>query len=233
MLPIAIDRNARLSMTLQIQLAIRERIQDGTLHAGVRLPSSRRLAEDLGVSRGVVVQAYEQLTAEGHLQAAQGSGTRVATHLPRLSGGATEPAGNPDVRYDLRVDAASSALFPSREWLRAYEHVGQSISGAGSRRHPLGAPELREELAAYLGRSRGVLASAAEVAVSVRRVERVRAGTGGSLRCVKNERGTVGMPCPRGPSVVGPGTPPSPEPGRGSGAGGTRTHGRRIMSPLL
>ncbi|MFG2877737.1 PLP-dependent aminotransferase family protein [Streptomyces sp. NPDC048337] len=166
MLPIAINRKLSLPITTQIQAAIRERIKDGTLHPGVRLPSSRNLAGDLGVSRSVVVQAYEQLVAGGYLRSTQGSGTRVATHLPRRDRGAAEPARRAEARYDLRVDATSSALFPSREWLRAYEYVGQSIGGAGTRRYPLGVPELREELAAYLGRSRGVLTTAAEIAVT-------------------------------------------------------------------
>ncbi|MEV4114446.1 PLP-dependent aminotransferase family protein [Nonomuraea sp. NPDC049695] len=166
MLPITIDRKSRLPMTAQIQSAIRGRIQDGTLHPGVRLPSSRDLAEDLGVSRSVVVQAYGQLIAEGYLRATQGSGTRVATHLPRLGRAALEPIRSAEARFDLRVDATSTVLFPSREWLQAYEHVGLSIGEPGPQRHPLGVPELRAELAAYLGRSRGVLATAAEVAVT-------------------------------------------------------------------
>ncbi|MFH9294465.1 PLP-dependent aminotransferase family protein [Streptomyces sp. NPDC017520] len=153
-------------MTTQIQAAIRERIKDGTLHPGVRLPSSRNLAEDLGVSRSVVVQAYEQLVAGGYLRSAQGSGTRVATHLSRLDRGTAEPARCAEARHDLRVGATSSALFPSREWLRSYECVGQSIGGVGPQWHPLGVPELRERLAAYLGRSRGLLTTAAGVAVT-------------------------------------------------------------------
>jgi GntR family transcriptional regulator / MocR family aminotransferase len=166
MLPIAINRKLPLSMTTQIQAVIRERIKDGTLHPGVRLPSSRILAGDLGVSRSVVVQAYEQLIAGGYLRATQGSGTRVATHLPPPDHGTAEPAKRAEARYDLRADATNSALFPSREWLRAYEYVGQSIGGAGPRPQPFGVPELREELAAYLGRSRGVLTTAADVAVT-------------------------------------------------------------------
>ncbi|MFE0154490.1 PLP-dependent aminotransferase family protein [Nonomuraea sp. NPDC059007] len=152
---------------MQIQSAIRGRVQDGTLHPGVRLPSSRDLAEDLGVSRSVVVQAYAQLSAEGYLRSMQGSGTRVATHLPQLGRVAAVPAGGAEARFDLRVDATSTVLFPSREWLQAYEHVGRSIGEPGPRRHPLGVPELRAELAAYLGRSRGVLAAAEQVALTV------------------------------------------------------------------
>lgn len=166
MLPIAIDRDSRSSMTAQIQSAIRGRIQDGTLHPGVRLPSSRDLAADLEVSRSVVVQAYEQLTAEGYLRSAQGSGTRVATHLPYTRRVAVEPAGGADARFDLRLDATSTMFFPRREWLSAYQHVVESIGGAGPRQPPLGVPELRTELAAYLGRSRGVLATAADIIVT-------------------------------------------------------------------
>ncbi|QIZ36546.1 PLP-dependent aminotransferase family protein [Saccharopolyspora sp. ASAGF58] len=167
MLPIAIDRKSPLSLTVQIRSVIRERIWDGTLHPGVRLPSSRDLAADLGVSRSVVVQAYEQLIAEGYLRATQGSGTRVATHLPHLGRVAVEqPTGTADARFDLRVDATSTEFFPAREWLKAYQGVVRSIGGPGPWRRPLGVPELRSELAAYLGRSRGVQATAAEVVVT-------------------------------------------------------------------
>ncbi|UUV31897.1 PLP-dependent aminotransferase family protein [Amycolatopsis roodepoortensis] len=167
MLPITIDRDSPLSLTAQVESAIRERITDSTLHQGVRLPSSRTLAADLGVSRGVVVQAYEQLIAEGYLRATQGSGTQVATHLPRLgTAGARRPSELVDVRFDLRVDATSTAFFPEREWLHAYRHMARSIGGTGPRRHPLGVAELRTELAAYLGRSRGVLTGASEVVVA-------------------------------------------------------------------
>ncbi|MGA6168347.1 PLP-dependent aminotransferase family protein [Amycolatopsis magusensis] len=166
MLPIAIDRESRLPMAAQIQSTIRERIQDGTLHPGVRLPSSRDLAGDLGVSRSVAVRAYEQLIAEGYLRATQGAGTRVATHLPHPGRASPQPAGSAEARFDLRVGATSTVFFPAREWLQAYEHVGRSIGGAGPRRHPLGVPELRAELAAWLGRSRGVLVTADEVALT-------------------------------------------------------------------
>ncbi|MEU5697203.1 PLP-dependent aminotransferase family protein [Actinosynnema sp. NPDC020468] len=153
-------------MAAQIQSVVRERILDGTLHGGARLPSSRDLAEDLGVSRSVVVQAYEQLIVGGYLRAAQGSGTRVATHLPRPRRAPVEPNAATGVRFDLRVDATSMELFPSREWLQSYQHVVRSIGGVGPRRHQLGDPALRTELAAYLGRSRGVLATGAEVVVT-------------------------------------------------------------------
>jgi GntR family transcriptional regulator / MocR family aminotransferase len=64
----------------QLRLALRHAIADGVLNPGTRLPSTRALAADLGVSRGLVVEVDEQLTAEGWLTARHGSGTVVATH---------------------------------------------------------------------------------------------------------------------------------------------------------
>src|ERR1700685_1995056 len=62
----------------QLEAAIRERVRSGRLTPGLRLPSSRGLAAQLGVSRGVVIEAYAQLSAEGYLTASQGAPTRVA-----------------------------------------------------------------------------------------------------------------------------------------------------------
>ena len=61
-----------------LEAALRDAIRSGRLHPGARLPGSRSLAADLGISRGTVVQAYTQLIAEGWLTGTTGSGTRVA-----------------------------------------------------------------------------------------------------------------------------------------------------------
>src|SRR5688572_31239593 len=74
---VTLDRGAG-PLGLQIQDQLRAAIRDRRLGAGERMPSTRRLAELLGVSRGTVVDAYEQLLAEGYLESAVGSGTRVA-----------------------------------------------------------------------------------------------------------------------------------------------------------
>ncbi|MFC4058364.1 PLP-dependent aminotransferase family protein [Planomonospora corallina] len=76
----------------QITRELREAVRRGRLAAGARLPASRELARDLGVSRGVVVEAYEQLTAEGFLVAKVGSGTRVA---PAAARSAAVPVSGP------------------------------------------------------------------------------------------------------------------------------------------
>src|ERR1700712_1510027 len=81
-LMIALDRNGA-ALALQIQEHLRIAIREGRLVAGERLPSTRRLAEHLRVSRGTVVEVYEQLVAEGYIDSAVGSGTRVA-RIPGL-----------------------------------------------------------------------------------------------------------------------------------------------------
>ncbi|MEU8783832.1 PLP-dependent aminotransferase family protein [Streptomyces sp. NPDC048637] len=156
---IDVTRDSGLPLTTQIQETLKQEITDGALHPGTRLPSSRQLAEDLGVSRSVVVEAYGQLIAEGYLEALQGSGTRVAPHLssahkvPTLLDG----GGAPSVRWDLRTGGAGAGSFPQREWLAAYQGVLQRMDRRDFGYPQVsGVPALRGELARYLGRVRGV-----------------------------------------------------------------------------
>ena len=78
-LALALDRSADVSLGHQVQEALRRAIRSGTLRSGERLPSTRQLADQLGISRGLVVSAYEQLLAEGYVVSTVGSGTRVAS----------------------------------------------------------------------------------------------------------------------------------------------------------
>ncbi|MFC7650222.1 GntR family transcriptional regulator [Streptosporangium lutulentum] len=75
-----------------MEAALREAVRSGRLTAGTRLPGTRSLSADLGLSRGTVVQVYTQLIAEGWLTGAHGSGTRVAAVLPES--GIGEAAGH-------------------------------------------------------------------------------------------------------------------------------------------
>ncbi|MFG3107554.1 MocR-like pyridoxine biosynthesis transcription factor PdxR [Streptomyces tendae] len=172
-----VARNAGESLTSQIQRFIKREIADGVLHPGTRLPSSRRLAGDLDVSRSVVVEAYEQLAAEGYLEAAAGSGTRVvgrpghrrAAGPALLDEGPGGVRAAPAVRWDLRTGGDNVPDFPRREWLLCYQRVlGPAGPGAraGNGYPPLaGEPVLRAELAGYLGRVRGVRTRADHVLV--------------------------------------------------------------------
>jgi Bacterial regulatory proteins, gntR family len=74
---ISVDRSERLAPGRQIEAQLRDAIRRGMLLAGSGLPSTRALAEDLSVSRGVVVRAYAQLAAEGYLEVRQGATTSV------------------------------------------------------------------------------------------------------------------------------------------------------------
>jgi GntR family transcriptional regulator / MocR family aminotransferase len=79
----------------QLEDRMRELIRERTLSAGARLPSSRALADDLGVSRRLVVDAYAQLLAEGYLTARPGAGTYVAASAGQARGRSAPPAAAP------------------------------------------------------------------------------------------------------------------------------------------
>ena len=82
---VPLDRNSGQPLRTQLEGGLREAIRTGRLPVGERLPSSRELARELGVSRGLVQECYAQLIAEGYLESRVGSATRVA---PGLSGAA-------------------------------------------------------------------------------------------------------------------------------------------------
>ena len=166
--------------TQKICAAIKEQITAGRLGPGARLPSTRALAAEWGVSRTTVTAAYEQLNAEGYLQARQGARTRVAAGLGpaadppdpvaaagvpdrlsgygrRLSAFALPPrAGGDRVVADFRYGDVAAADFPVAAWRKA-------VADAVLRRQdrllygdPRGSARLRTVLQGYLWRARGL-----------------------------------------------------------------------------
>ncbi|WP_020545120.1 PLP-dependent aminotransferase family protein [Nonomuraea coxensis] len=147
---------------------MRNSIRGGRLAPGTRLPATRDLAADLQVSRGVVVEAYEQLVAEGFLASRVGTGTHVTPRTPATPDLAPAPDRPPvprppaparDVRrgsyYGHRPTSPDLAHFPRQRWLAAVRHVLTAVpSDALDYGDPGGVPELREELAGYLRRVR-------------------------------------------------------------------------------
>jgi GntR family transcriptional regulator / MocR family aminotransferase len=122
-----LDRSRRTSVSRQLEEQIRSAIRSGALAAGEHLPSTRVLAEDLGVSRGVVLRAYGQLAAEGFLELRE----RVSPAV-RDVGGVDPKTAHPRNRgdrvvYDLRPHLPEVAMFPRRAWLRA---VSESLNRA-------------------------------------------------------------------------------------------------------
>ncbi|PWT97596.1 MAG: PLP-dependent aminotransferase family protein, partial [Terriglobia bacterium] len=81
-LTVQLDRRSRQSLQRQLYAALRRAILEGRLGPGARLPATRLLAEDLGISRNTVAAAFEQLWAEGYVEGRVGSGTYVASKLP-------------------------------------------------------------------------------------------------------------------------------------------------------
>jgi GntR family transcriptional regulator / MocR family aminotransferase len=151
----------------QLEHALRGAIRTGQLQAGALLPPSRALAQQLGVSRGVVVDTYSQLAVEGYLSARQGSGTRVA-RLP-ADWGPSEPRRlepPPRYRYDLRPGVADFHAFPRGRWrnavLRAMRDLPDLRLSYGNHR---GAAELRTALAEHMARRRGVVVEPERVVI--------------------------------------------------------------------
>jgi GntR family transcriptional regulator/MocR family aminotransferase len=119
------------------------------------------------VSRGTLLQAYEQLAAEGWIAGRQGSSTVVTAELgPPLTSPTRAPAPQ-QLRYDLRPGRPDPSSFPTAEWLKALRRVlaaaPNDVFGYGS---PRGQPQLRIELAGYLARARGLLVTADDVVIT-------------------------------------------------------------------
>ncbi|MCX5138730.1 PLP-dependent aminotransferase family protein [Streptomyces sp. NBC_00338] len=143
-----------------LQSALREAVRSGRLVPGTRLPSSRALAADLGVSRGLVTEAYEQLTAESYLRSGHGAGTWVSGSVRAAEGGARDLAPRPaGTRVDFRPGTPDLSLFPRSAWAATHRSVlGRLPHSALGYPDPRGLPELRNALAALLTRRRGVVA---------------------------------------------------------------------------
>ncbi|GAB3882207.1 hypothetical protein GCM10029964_039600 [Kibdelosporangium lantanae] len=130
------------------------------------VPSTRALAHDLGVARGTVTRVYADLAAEGYLQTNQGAPTRVATAGADALSPAPAHVRRPDRRWGLMTGLPDPSLFPRDVWAattrRVLQHTAHDAFGFGEAR---GSSVLRDTLAAYVGRSRGVRADPARIVI--------------------------------------------------------------------
>jgi GntR family transcriptional regulator/MocR family aminotransferase len=133
-LAIAVDRSAETPLGHQVQEALRDAMRSGVLAPGERLPSTRVLADQLGVSRGLVVSAFEQLAAEGYVVSTTGSGTRVAAalagHGDRAPFAAAEVDREQPPRIDLGYGVPDLGAFPMRDWLWALGDAARTMPTA-------------------------------------------------------------------------------------------------------
>ena len=151
-----LDRTLDESLGSQLQRKLRDAIRAGRLREGERLPSSRSLAGELGVSRGLVLECYGQLEAEGYLSTRIGSATRVAAGARPPAPKPAPPASVQRLSVDFRYGVPDLTGFPMRDWIWATAEAGRAApTEAANYGDPRGSLELREVLASYLRRVRG------------------------------------------------------------------------------
>ena len=172
-----LDRAAAPSrgMTTWLTDELRAAIIDGRLGTGAALPATRILADELDVSRGVVVEAYQRLKDEGMVSARHGTGTVVTRTADR--GPAPGPAPNGQLtflprrwraqaEFDLSPGVPDLSGFPRAAWLRAERTVFEQADVADlGYDDPHGSERLRRELAGWLARTRGLRARPDDIIV--------------------------------------------------------------------
>lgn len=189
---IAVQKNAPKSLYRQVYDAYRKAIVDGNLRAGQRVPSTRVLAGELGISRIPVLSAYAQLLAEGYFESRVGSGTIISKSLPNrpappapANAPSTNISSAPRVLSKRCIALANRMDFFSRRGLGpfvasqvAFEHFPLQIWNSLVTRHsrgaqaksldygdPMGFKDLREAIAAHLRTARGVRCEAQQIMI--------------------------------------------------------------------
>lgn len=184
---IVLDRDAAAPLHQQISQQLRRAALDGTLVPGAYLPASRLLARDLGVSRNTCLRVYDQLVGEGFLETIRGSGTRLSLSQGTRQSGKLEDTwalfqtrqaheefhsqdldeyvGEPPaLAFQPGIPALDT--FPRLQWSRLLrQHALRSDQSILDYAHPGGYAPLRQELAKYLGMSRGVACRAEQIIV--------------------------------------------------------------------
>ena len=157
-----------IPLPTQIAQQIRLAVTNGTLQPGDTVSSTRALARQLGVSRGTVVTAYDQLISEGFLLAAQGAPTRIhpaLTLAPPAQGPQrdTRPSTTPRARVSLRPSAGSAGAVRPAAWRKAWR---DALNADGASLDKTGEPELRAAIAEHLRLARGIQVDPAHVVVT-------------------------------------------------------------------
>lgn len=176
MLWITVDNSSGIPMIKQVYSAISQQILKGQLKSGEKLPSSRELAAELKVSRNVILEAYDNLQAEGYIETRPCSGTYVAqgAQLQQLQAAEVIPreqivkegSGIKEV-IDFRSGLPALDLFPRRIWGKiAKEVCEQADHNALGYSSPEGRYELREVLTYYLLKSRGIRCNPEQILIT-------------------------------------------------------------------
>jgi GntR family transcriptional regulator/MocR family aminotransferase len=179
---VTIDRHSPTPIHRQVYAALRQAILNGHLGAGNRLPPTRSLAEELGLGRNTIMAAYDQLLAEGLIEARTGSGTRVAESMSTRSSARESPllrlsrrgelmASRPQSRrhpgkINLQPGVPESATFPFAAWAKILaRNARRRADNILGYEHFAGDPGLRQAIAEYLAAARGAVCEPEQVIV--------------------------------------------------------------------
>jgi GntR family transcriptional regulator/MocR family aminotransferase len=163
-----VDRDDPTPLGRQLERQVRDAIQSGRLAGDERVPSSRSLAQRLGISRGLVQDCYAQLLAEGYLVARPGSGTRVAeiSRPRRTAAPAPAQPPTPPIVAGFPSGVPDLGLVPRQDWAWAMREASRALPNAlFDYGDPAGDPELRSVVAGYLRRVRAADVVAEDVVV--------------------------------------------------------------------
>ncbi|WP_400245390.1 PLP-dependent aminotransferase family protein [Niallia sp. JL1B1071] len=174
MIFITIDRSQSISLTQQIYDQLRNGILDKQLKEGEKLLSSRELASSIGVSRNIVLEAYERLIAEGYLEVRPKAGTFVAegtslSFIERKKKKDLSKKNSESIKAFIDFKAGNPAIdyFPRKKWAQLSKeiclHSSEEVFGYGE---ASGAAELRDVLVDYLKRVRGVQCRAEQIFIT-------------------------------------------------------------------
>lgn len=164
---IALDRTSKTPMIRQIYKAVRQDILSGAIAPAQRLPSSRELAQSLAISRNVVLEAYDQLAAEGYIEMREGAGTFAAQGavFVQVEGHCSNKSGIVGLRFeidkgliDFRTGVPDLKQFPIGKWGQLYKRICADLAAHKLDYYdPRGCYDLRWELCQYLHKTRGVV----------------------------------------------------------------------------
>ena len=172
---VTIDREGQLPLTRQIYAQIRQMILNGDLESGHKLPSTRKLSSELSVSRNTIIEAYSQLIAEGYLETYEGSGTVVSEGLRALDVVKPPDLSPPSKKnetpakriIDFRTGVPALEFFPRKEWGNLCREIcGKIPASRFGYCEASGVWELREAIAQYLHRARGLSCSPAQIIIT-------------------------------------------------------------------
>jgi GntR family transcriptional regulator/MocR family aminotransferase len=165
---IVVQRDSSTSLGRQLEDQLRDAVRRGALAAGSVLPSTRDLARQLGISRPLVGNAYSQLAAEGFVVLRQGALPRIAaSSTPARAPTLADTAQAPAPQFDFLPSVPDLGSFPRNAWMRAYRKaLEQMVDEDFGYRNAHGVPALRQALAEYLGRVRGVIGHPDQIVIT-------------------------------------------------------------------